>query len=96
MQASGKPWQHYANVLVKIAFIAVFVYGGFALTERFHFGWIEQLIFWPVLAIVGYWLVIREVAPVLFARDLAAVQSGVVHLHQDPGISRSSGPRLQI
>lgn len=54
-------WHDYAEWACKAAFALVFSYGGVALVERFHLGEFGQTVFWPVYAVLVYWLVLREI-----------------------------------
>lgn len=63
MRILDRPWQDYADVVVQLLFWAFFIVGGFAVIEEFKIPGLGQWVFWPIGALLWWWLVIQAIQP---------------------------------
>lgn len=54
-------WGKYAQWVVALGFLLLFIYAGQVIIQRLHLSVVKQLIFWPIYLGLTWWLVIGEI-----------------------------------
>lgn len=54
-------WKKYAQWVVALGFLLLFIYVGQLIIQQFHISTVKQLIFWPIYLGLLWWLVIGEI-----------------------------------
>lgn len=97
MKILNRPWQNYADFGIRLLFWALFVVGGLAVIDKFKITVPVQWVFWPVGALLWWWLVDQQIQPLKRTTNNAPRRGAVtVHLKLKQGAYGSQEERDAI